>query len=109
MRDNQVCHVVVDEPQTGERSAPLVPEVTAPTAILRLHGHNDQTWEQPGLSTSSERFNYEYTDVELRSLVSVARDMAERAVSVHVMVNVNHEDQGVRAGRKILGMVADLS
>ena len=109
MRENEVCHVVVDEPQVGDRSVPLTPVVTAPTAVLRLHGHNDETWEMAGLASSSERFNYEYTDAELTNVVSIAREMARGAVDVHVMVNVNHEDQGVRAGRRILSLVADIS
>ncbi|MBI2942119.1 MAG: DUF72 domain-containing protein, partial [Chloroflexi bacterium] len=101
LRDQQMAHVVVDEPPGVENSVPLVPAVTWPRiAILRLHGRNRETWAQKGLAASSERFNYEYSQDELREFIPVVRQLADAAGEVHVMFNTNYQDQGQRAARQ---------
>ena len=102
-RDLGVAHVVVDEPQGVGNYAQGVWEVTNPgLAVVRLHGRNAQTWAAKGLSASSERFNYDYPDAEIAELAGKVRDLAERAFELQVLVNVNYEDQGVRAARRMV-------
>jgi uncharacterized protein YecE (DUF72 family) len=80
--------------------------VTAPAlSVVRLHGRNADTWDSKGLSASSERFNYDYPDEELDDLAARTRRLAEEALQVQVLVNVNYEDQGVRAARKLQEML----
>lgn len=101
-RDLGVVHVIVDEPQSVGNYAHGVWEVTHPElAIVRLHGRNAETWNKKGLSASSERFDYEYTDRELIELAKQIVDVMGLVRLVIVLLNVNKEDQGIRAARKL--------
>lgn len=53
------------------------------------------------MSAASERFNYEYSDPELQEIARRTAAIAEMALDVQVVVNVNFEDQGIRAGRSL--------
>jgi uncharacterized protein YecE (DUF72 family) len=94
LRALNAAHVVVDEPQGFSSSIPAVWEVTAPVAVLRLHGRNHGTWEKKGLKAASERFDYYYREDELRELAAPIKSIAKKAKSVHVVVNTNRADQG---------------
>lgn len=97
-----VTHVIVDEPQGVGNYAHGVWAVTTPDlALVRLHGNNEDTWSAKGLSAASERFKYEYSDEELQEIARRTAAIASIADDVQVVVNVNFEDQGVRAGRRL--------
>jgi uncharacterized protein YecE (DUF72 family) len=84
--------VVVDAPRIDAKNVmpPLV-EVTSPAlAYLRLHGRNAATWNT-GRSVA-ERFDYAYSDDELREWIDPVLDMAERAQEVAVVFNNNSRD-----------------
>lgn len=101
-RELGVVHVVVDEPQGVGNYAQAVWATTHPDlAIVRLHGRNADTWAAKGLAASSERFNYEYADDELADLAGRIDRLAEQAFRLQVLVNVNFEDQGIRAARRL--------
>ena len=101
-RELGVAHVIVDEPQGVGNYAQGVWEVTQPRlAVVRLHGRNADTWAAKGLSASSERFNYDYPEAELAELAGKVDALVERAFELHVLVNVNFEDQGIRAARRL--------
>jgi len=109
-RELGVAHVVVDEPQGVGNYAHGVWAVTHPElAVVRLHGRNAQTWAAKGLAASSERFNYEYRDDELAELAQRIDALAEQALQVHALLNVNYEDQGVRAARRLAEQLRRLS
>jgi len=76
-------------------------------AIFRLRGRNTDTWEKKGLTTSSERFDHEYQESELRELVSPVRHLAQRAEQVHVVFNNNLRDQGIRGARLFASLLND--
>jgi uncharacterized protein YecE (DUF72 family) len=101
-RELGVAHVIVDEPQGVGNYAQGVWEVTNPAlAVVRLHGRNADTWAAKGLAASSERFNYEYGEPEIAELAGKVDALVDRAFELHVLVNVNFEDQGVRAARRL--------
>jgi uncharacterized protein YecE (DUF72 family) len=101
---------VVDEPQGVGNYAQGVWEVTNERlAVVRLHGRNAETWAAKGLNTSAERFNYEYDDAEIDALAARSLALAERAFELHVLVNVNFEDQGVRAARRLRDRLRELA
>jgi uncharacterized protein YecE (DUF72 family) len=101
-RELGVAHVVVDEPQGVGHFAHGVWAATHPMlALVRLHGRNAETWDAKGLTASSERFNYDYPDDELEDLAERSRRLADEAFELQVLVNVNFEDQGIRAARKL--------
>jgi uncharacterized protein YecE (DUF72 family) len=85
-------------------------EVTHPRlAVVRLHGRNADTWEAKGLAASSDRFNYDYADAELDELVAQIDGLVERAFEVVVLLNVNFEDQGVRAAESLMRKLRQLA
>jgi uncharacterized protein YecE (DUF72 family) len=106
-REMQFCNVIVDEPQNVPGSIPAVWETTqAELAMFRLHGRNAATWNMKGLQSASERFNYDYTEQELSAFVPQVRALARRVQRVHVIMNNNLEDQGVRNARTFIDLLA---
>ncbi len=105
-RDNGLANVVVDEPQGIANTIPAVWEVTDPSlAVVRLHGRNRDTWNRKGLTASSQRFNYDYDERELRDVAAKVTALSRNAKRTHVLFNTNYQDQGQRAAttlRKLL-------
>jgi uncharacterized protein YecE (DUF72 family) len=102
---HELAHVAVDEPQGFPSSIPTLWEVTAPIAVVRLHGRNRETWDKKGLSSSAERFNYFYSQNELTDFAEPIRGLAANAKQVHVLFNNNFTDYAQRNAlqlRKIL-------
>jgi uncharacterized protein YecE (DUF72 family) len=96
-RDLAVVHTVVDAPQGFANSVPAVWETTHPHfALVRLHGRNAATWNVRGATAASDRFNYDYPDVELAGLATSIRQMTTPPLQTHVIFNNNMEDQGQR-------------
>lgn len=107
-RERALVNVVVDEPQGIANTIPAVWEVTSPElAILRLHGRNAATWNLRGLATSAQRFNYDYSESELRELARGAHGLARQAKAVHVVFNNNYQDQGQRGARTMTDVLAE--
>jgi uncharacterized protein YecE (DUF72 family) len=101
-RENGLVNVVVDEPQGIPNTIPAVWQVTHPgLAVVRLHGRNHETWNRKGLQASSQRFDYDYAEDELRSLAGEIERLAPKAESVHVLFNNNYQDQGQRGARTL--------
>jgi uncharacterized protein YecE (DUF72 family) len=104
LAENGITYVCVDEPQGFKSSVPPVTGVTAPIAMLRLHGHNAETWMKRA-KTAAERFDYLYSEDELRDWVPRVRDLAEDSDEVHVLFNNCHRDYSVRNARQIVEML----
>jgi uncharacterized protein YecE (DUF72 family) len=108
-RELGVVHTIVDGPQGFANSVPMLWEATHPGyALLRLHGHNAETWDIKGTSAASDRFNYDYGDEELRELVPGIRRLADQVPTTHVVFNNNMEDQGQRNARSLTDALATL-
>jgi uncharacterized protein YecE (DUF72 family) len=110
LRAAGVANVVVDGP-VGAGSIPRVAEVTAPVAVFRLHGRNAEGWarqlrgEEPAVR---EKYDYLYTEVELRELLAEIEEAADAADEVHVSFNNNNRDYPVRNARmlkRLLGAI----
>jgi uncharacterized protein YecE (DUF72 family) len=101
-----MAYVVVDEPQGFKSSTPPVVACTSPElAFIRFHGHNAETWEKPGL-TAAERFRYLYSEEELERWVKPARQLAEQAGQLHLLMNNCYEDYGVRNASQLAALLA---
>jgi uncharacterized protein YecE (DUF72 family) len=101
-RENDFVNVVVDEPQGIGNTIPAIWEVTNPAlAVVRLHGRNHGTWNKKGLTSSSQRFDYDYSEDELRDLAGEIDVLASKATTTHVLCNINYQDQGQRAARTL--------
>ena len=101
-----LVNVIVDEPNTTTNSIPPVWEVTVPAlAIVRLHGRNQETWNVKG-DAASQRFNYDYTDQELKDFTRKISDLP--ADLSQVVFNNNYEDQGQRNAKTLISMLKSL-
>jgi uncharacterized protein YecE (DUF72 family) len=82
-------HVIVDAPKTEAKNlVPTVFALTSPTAYVRMHGRNAKTWNIRGRS-AAERFDYLYSDEELREWAEPVETLAEEAEEAYVMFNNN--------------------
>jgi uncharacterized protein YecE (DUF72 family) len=106
LADRGFAYVAVDEPQGFASSTPPVAEATTDLALVRFHGRNTATWEIK-TGAASDRFNYLYTEDELREWVPRVRALEGRAGTVHVLFNNNYEDYGVRNARQMSDLLSD--
>jgi len=100
LSDNKISYVCVDEPQGFKTSVPPVVAATTSVAVLRMHGQNNETWTKR-VSTAAERFDYLYSEDELRSWLPRIEQLADEAREVHVLMNNCHRDYSVRNAREI--------
>lgn len=96
LAEHGIAYVCLDMPQGFTSSLPPVTAATSTElAVLRFHGRNRDTWKKPGLS-AAERFDYLYTEKQLREWVPRVEELAGRARQVHVLFNNCYADKGVR-------------
>lgn len=92
---------VVDEPQVGSGSVPTLLEVTKPDlVIVRFHGRNAGKWYAK-VQNTGERFDYLYSEEELRAWVPNVERLASDAHEIHLLFNNNAQDYAIRNGRQL--------
>jgi uncharacterized protein YecE (DUF72 family) len=93
-------NVIVDAPRIdgAKNVIPTVLALTSPTAYLRFHGRNAETWNKRG-GSAAERFDYLYSDEELREWVGPLRELAEGAEQAYAFFNNNATSPDGRGGR----------
>ena len=84
-----LTYVIADTPPS---ILPTVTALTSGTGYVRFHGRNAGTWFKRTRS-AAERFDYLYSDDELREWVPQLRSLAERAEAVYAMFNNNGRSQ----------------
>jgi uncharacterized protein YecE (DUF72 family) len=89
LEEHDMSYVTVDAPQTGGRNVlPTVVATTSETAYVRLHGRNAETWNKR-TGSAAERFDYLYSEDELREWVPQLQELAGQAQTVYAMFNNN--------------------
>ncbi|MCX6343889.1 MAG: DUF72 domain-containing protein [Armatimonadetes bacterium] len=91
----------VDEPQIGPLM-PLVPAVTSDIGYLRLHGHSAKWFTNKEL-----RYDYLYSEDELKMLLPTIHSMAARSKVLYVMFNNCHAGSALQNAKMmqfLLGM-----
>jgi uncharacterized protein YecE (DUF72 family) len=101
-----LSYVVVDEPQGFPSSVPPIVAATSDIAVLRLHGRNAARWRR-GAASAAERFEYLYSDDELRQWVPRVASLAQRAPQVQVLFNNCHADYAVRNGQQMIDLLRE--
>ncbi|MBW8742604.1 MAG: DUF72 domain-containing protein [Gaiellaceae bacterium] len=93
-------HVVVDAPRIegAKNVTPTVLGLTSPTLYVRFHGRNAATWNKRG-GSASERFDYLYSDDELREWVEPLRELSQQAEQAFAFFNNNSSSPDGRGGR----------
>lgn len=86
-----ICNI--DQPRLRNCLGPGT-HVFGPTAYVRLHGRNAANWFADDIPTY-ERYNYLYSDAELREWVGRLNTIAARAENVYVFANNHYRGQGV--------------
>jgi uncharacterized protein YecE (DUF72 family) len=81
--------VIVDAPRTGGKNVlPTVVTTTSPTAYVRFHGRNAETWNKR-VRSAAERFDHLYSEEELREWVEPLSELAGKSEVVYAMFNNN--------------------
>jgi uncharacterized protein YecE (DUF72 family) len=104
LRRNDFPFVCVDEPQGFKSSVPPVAEATSDIGLVRFHGRNSETWEKRGIGPA-ERFNYLYTEEELRPWASKIAEISKGTREMHVLFNNCYEDKAVVNARQMCFML----
>lgn len=91
LREHNLIHSICDEPQSGEGSIPLVPEVTADKAIFRYHGRNVAAWQAPvnRKNWREIRYLYDYSGKEIQELSEYVKQVSGQAKETYVLFNNN--------------------
>lgn len=86
--------VVVDAPKVDAKNVPrTLFALTSPTVYVRFHGRNADTWNVRGRS-AAERFDYLYSEDELREWVEPLRELAGQAANAYAVFNNNNRAPG---------------
>jgi uncharacterized protein YecE (DUF72 family) len=89
-------HVVVGASTTEAKNlVPTVVAATSPLAYVRMHGRNAATWNVRG-GSASDRFDYLYSEGELREWAGPLRELAESSDEVYVLFNNNRWSRTAR-------------
>lgn len=89
LEERGMTYVVVDAPRLDSPTvSPTVVAATSPTAYVRFHGRNAQTWNRR-TGGAAERFDYLYSEEELREWVPALRQLASAAENAYAMFNNN--------------------
>jgi len=93
-------HVVVDAPRIegAKNVIPTVLALTSRTLYVRFHGRNASTWNKRG-GSAAERFDYLYSEDELREWIAPLRELAEQAQRAYAFFNNNASSPDGRGGR----------
>ena len=98
LREQGLGFCCVDEPRLKGLIPPIA-RVTGPVAYVRFHGRNAKKWwrhDEPW-----ERYDYTYSDEELREWVPEIRGLAEEAETVYCFANNHWEGQAVGTARQL--------
>ena len=98
-------YVCVDEPQGTRASVPPVLASTARIAVVRFHGRNAEAWAKRNVSVA-EKYDWLYSEEELREWVPGIRRLAEQSEAVHVLMNNCREDKAVVNARQLAMMLS---
>ncbi|MHB1527022.1 MAG: DUF72 domain-containing protein [Candidatus Dormibacteria bacterium] len=101
LQEARLSLCAVDEPQLGSGSFPTLLDVTDRRLVaVRFHGRNRQAWYRGGAS-SADRFDYLYSEDELREWVDPIRRLTEEAGEVQLLFNNNRADYAVVNGLQL--------
>jgi len=90
LEELRATHVIVDAPRIegAKNLVPTVVALTSPTAYVRFHGRNAETWNRRG-GSAAERFDYLYSPDELREWVEPLRELSNQAEQAFAFFNNN--------------------
>jgi uncharacterized protein YecE (DUF72 family) len=96
----------IDQPNLGKAITPSE-HVTAPIAYVRLHGRNYDQWFDS--DSRNDRYNYLYTDPELRGWKARIEAITEKAQKTFVIANNHFEGKAAVNALQLKSMIAGRS
>jgi uncharacterized protein YecE (DUF72 family) len=98
LEEHGMSLVVVDAPKVEAKNVPpTLLALTSPTLYVRMHGRNEKTWNVRGRS-AAERFDYLYSEEELREVVEPLKELAGKAQNAYVLFNNNNRSPSGHGG-----------
>src|SRR5699024_184772 len=86
-------HTIVDEPQAGDGSIPIVPVATHPEmTLIRMHGRNVHGWVRPKNADTNwreVRYLYKYNNQELLEWKERVLELAKTSQDIIILFNNN--------------------
>lgn len=106
-RRHKVTFVCVDAPQDNHfMILPSIDVITNSKLVyLRVHGRDARRYITG--KTVAERFNYKYSDEELRDMAQRAANLAKQAGEVHLIFNNNAHDYAPRDAARFRELFAE--
>jgi len=97
----------IDQPVIGRSIEPTA-ESTGDVGYVRLHGRRYDTWfnDEPSIP-SYERYNYLYSEEELRPWAERTAKVAEAARDVYVITNNHYQGKGVVNALQLISMLKE--
>ena len=102
LKSNNIAYVNVDEPQLKGLLPPQA-LVTAASAYIRFHGRNSAQWWQ---GHGSERYDYLYSENELRQWTENIRTILRRSTKTYIFFNNHPRGQAVNNARQMAEIIA---
>jgi uncharacterized protein YecE (DUF72 family) len=95
LEERRMSWVTVDAPKVDAGNVPAtLVAATSPLAYVRLHGRNAATWNVRR-GSAADRFDYLYSEDELREWVPSLRKLGEQAEQAYAFFNNNNQTNGV--------------
>jgi uncharacterized protein YecE (DUF72 family) len=101
--EKSVAFCNIDQPVLGKAVTPSE-HVTAPLAYVRLHGRNYDQWFDS--DSRNDRYNYLYTDPELRGWKTRVDAIAEKAQKTFVIANNHFEGKAAVNALQLKNMIS---
>jgi len=102
LRKVGLAYCCVDEPRLPNLPPPIV-RATAPLAYVRFHGRNRQKWWTH--AEAWERYDYLYTEAELREWVPKIRSLAEASQKCYAFFNNHARGQAVTNAQMLIQLL----
>ncbi len=103
LRSLGAAYCCVDEPRLPNLPSPIV-RATCPPAYVRFHGRNRQKWWTH--DAAWERYDYLYSDAELREWLPQIRALAEATGACYAFFNNHARGQAVTNARMLADLLA---
>jgi uncharacterized protein YecE (DUF72 family) len=107
LRERGVGFGNIDQPVIGQSLQPSA-QSTAAVGYVRLHGRRYDTWFNDDETIPSyERYNYLYSEEELRPWAKRIEKVADAARDVYVITNNHYQAKGVVNALQLISMLKE--
>ncbi|WP_224749666.1 DUF72 domain-containing protein [Polycladospora coralii] len=104
LQENQLIHVICDEPQAGLTSVPFIPVITHPEqVIVRFHGRNVAGWNNTGQPNWRDvRYAYRYSQAEIDALAHEMKQLVKATKQLTLLFNNNSQGDAQESARLMI-------